>query len=86
MKHIILIAIVFIFGCEDWSIESRINNMTKPVYIAAVGGEGNVVLRSANGKILAMDQSFYIAKAIKSSGFKNGDIFIPLKKETNSYE
>ena len=64
-----------LIGCKS-DTEYKIDAMKKPITIRAISKDGDIVLVDANGEILILNSSFYIAKAIHDS-YKVGEVFIP---------
>ena len=72
---IVLFSLLVITGCKT-GLEYEIDKLGKPIYVAAIGPHNEVVLRSADGKVLVQPSNAYISRAIANS-LNVGDIFIP---------
>jgi hypothetical protein len=76
---LIVFVIYFSFvitGCKS-RVEDVLDDMKKPVYIAAIGTSGDILLRDSNGHVLQLPAEYYMARTIAGSELKAGDILIP---------
>ena len=72
----IFLLLSVISGCKT-KIDQSIDEMVKPVIVAAISENGTVLLRGADGKILTIPNTYYAAQAISGS-IGVGEIVIPL--------
>ena len=66
-------------GCMS-TPEDKLNSLDRPVYIASIGADGDVLLRGASGRAVLFTRNYYMAQAIVEGGLKTGDVLIPLGK------
>ena len=72
---LIFICVLVVAGCRTGD-ERAVSGMAKPVHVAAIGSDCNVVLRSADGIVHSIPKQHYMARAICGS-LNAGDVFVP---------
>lgn len=72
---LMLLLFVLVVGCKT-NIEKKFDALEEPVYIVALG-DGGAILKGSKGGVANIPNGFYVAKVIRDSGLKTGDMFIP---------
>jgi hypothetical protein len=69
----VVCCIFWLSGCDVPStMETRVNALKRPVSIVSISKEGDVILSSADGKIVVVAADYYMARAL--SKMKPGDV------------
>jgi len=74
----ICLIVTSLASCGVSEAERIMNTMKKPIYIASISTDGDVLLYDSKGDVLMLPHDYYMAKSILDSGFKAGDILIPI--------